>query len=100
MTIASDGKQTAALAADGTAFSLRGGVYLLTAHANSGSGLTAGLQMLSADGTNYVPVSPTYAHVNGYSTLYLPPGQYKFAVTGTPGASETFDMAVWRVPTS
>lgn len=93
-----DGKTTTALAADGTAFNLRGGTYLLTAHINSGSGLTAGLQMLSADGTNYVPVSPTYAHVNGYQVLYLPPGQYKFAVSGTPGSGETFDMAVWRVP--
>ena len=93
-----DGNNSAALAASGTAFTLDGGTYLLTAHINSASGLTAGLQMLSADGATYIPVSPTYAHVNGYQVLYLPPGSYKWVISGSAGAGESFDLAVWRVP--
>jgi hypothetical protein len=95
-----DGQTTKGLASDGSAFALRGGIYLFTAHINNGSGLTAGLQMLSADGSSYVAVSSTYAHVDGYDTLYLPQGRYRFGVSGTPGASETFDCAVWRAPAS
>lgn len=93
-----DGNNSAALAATGSAFKLRGGIYLLTAHINSASGLTAGLQMLSADGSNYVAVSPTYAHVDGYQVLYLPAGTYKWVISGSAGSGETFDLAVWRVP--
>lgn len=95
---ATDGANGVALAASGAAFTLIGGTYLLTAHINNASGLTAGLQGLSADGTSYVPVSPTYAHVNGYQVLYLSPGTYKFVVSGSAGGSESFDLAVWRVP--
>jgi hypothetical protein len=93
-----DGNTAVALAATGAVFALSGGLYLLTAHINSASGLTAGLQGLSADGTNYIPVSPTYAHVNGYQLLYLSPGQYKWVISGSPGAGETFDLGVWRIP--
>jgi hypothetical protein len=93
-----DGNISAGLAASGNAFALVGGTYLLTAHINAASGLTAGLQMLSADATNYVPVSPTYAHVNGYQVLYLPPGSFKWVISGSAGAGETFDLSVWRVP--
>jgi hypothetical protein len=98
MSSGTDGNSSAALAASGSAFTLLGGTYLLLAHINAASGLTAGLQTLSADGTSYVPCSPTYAHVNGYQVLYLPSGTYKWAVSGSAGAGETFDLSVWRVP--
>jgi hypothetical protein len=93
-----DGFKATALATDGAAFTLHGGKYLLTAHANSGSALTASLQKLSADGTNYVIVSSAFAHVDGSAALDLPPGQYRFHVSGTPGSGETFDMDIGRVP--
>lgn len=93
-----DGNTSAALAASGTAFNLVGGTYLLTAHINAASGLTSGLQILSADAATYIPVSPTYAHVNGYQVLYLPPGSYKWVISGSAGGGESFDLAVWRVP--
>lgn len=99
-SIARDGNTTAAIAATsgGSPFSLWGGVYLLTGHINNASGLTAVLQTISGDGASYVNCSTALAHVDGFETLYLPPGQYQWAVTGTAGASETFDLAVWRVP--
>lgn len=93
-----DGNTTTALAASGTAFTLLGGTYLLLAHINAASGLTAGLQALSADATNYVACSPTYAHVDGYQVLYLPVGTYKWVISGSAGAGESFDLSVWRVP--
>lgn len=93
-----DGNASTALTASGSAFNLRGGKYLVIAHVNSGSALTAGLQGLSADGTNYVALHTAFAHVNGIAALDLPPGTYKWVVSGTPGSGETFDLSVWRVP--
>lgn len=93
-----DGNSSAALTASGSAFSLEGGRYLVIAHSNSGSALSAGLQGLSADGTNYVALHTAFAHVSGVATLDLPPGTYKWVVSGTPGSGETFDLSVWRVP--
>lgn len=93
-----DGNTTAALAADGDPFTLIGGKYLVIAHINSGSGLTGGLQALSGDATSYVALHSAFAHVSGVATLDLPPGIYKWVVSGTAGSGESFDMSVWRVP--
>jgi hypothetical protein len=84
--------------ADNPAFVLEGGRYLFVAHVNAGSALTAGLGMLSADGTNFVSLFTALAHVSGVQALDLPPGKYQFLVTGTPGGGETYDLSVSRVP--
>lgn len=93
-----DGNSAVGLNASSDAFTLKGGRYLIIGHSNSGSALSGGLQGLSADGSSYVALHTAFAHVNGVATLDLPPGTYKWAVTGTPGTGETFDLSVWRVP--
>lgn len=93
-----DGNNSTALNASGAAFTLLGGRYLVIAHINSGSGLTGGLQALSADGTNYVAVHTAFAHVSGTAVVDLPPGTYQWAVSGSAGSGETFDLSVFRVP--
>ena len=96
--MATDAKSFVAIAATTSPFQLIGGRYLVTHHINSGSGLTAGLQILSADGTNYLALYTGLAHVNGVQQLDLPPGTYEFVISGSPGAGETWDLCVARVP--
>jgi hypothetical protein len=93
-----DGNNATALTTSGSAFKLAGGKYLIIANCNSGSALIGGLQALSANGTSFVAVHTAFAHVSGVATVDLPPGTYKWVVSGTPGASETFDLSVFRVP--
>lgn len=93
-----DGNKTTALAATGDPFTLVGGKYLIVAHINSGSGLTGGLQILSADGTNYVAAHTALAHVSGVATVDLPPCTCKWVISGSAGAGESFDFSIFRVP--
>ena len=87
-----------AATADVDPFQLDGGTYLFVAHVNSGSGLSATMGVLSADGTSYVTLFSALAHVDGIAVLFLPPGQYQFQVTGSAGGGESFDLSVSRVP--
>lgn len=93
-----DGNSSAATAATGSSFTLIGGKYLVVAHVNSGSGLSAGLQIQSADGSNFVALHTAFAHANGVAVLDLPPGTYKWVISGSAGGGESFDLSVWRVP--
>ncbi len=93
-----DGNSSLLVTASGAAFTLLGGKYFVVAHVNNGSGLTAGLQVLSADGTNYVAAHTAFAHVNGVASVDLPGGTYKWVISGSAGGSESFDLSVWRVP--
>lgn len=68
------------IAATTAAFALKGGRYDIIATA-TGAG-TMGLQILAADGVTFIPVHTAFAAVTGFVTVDLPPGQYKFAISG------------------
>jgi hypothetical protein len=60
------------ISATTAAFTLRGGLYGITVTATFSGG--------NADGSTYVTAA-TAITAAGYSTAYLPPGTYKFAIT-------------------
>ena len=73
-------------------FFLRGGKFVLDAHATWGGG-SIQLTKLAADGVTYVNVgSPLTA--DGTATFDLPPGDYKVAVTTATGVY----VSLTRVP--
>ncbi len=59
-------------------FTLRGGCYGVMAKATWGGGSVT-LQRLSVDGTTYVTVLTAFA-ADGYASLNLPGGTYRFLV--------------------
>lgn len=61
------------------AFKLKGGKYGLTIIATFGGG-NVQLQTLAADNSTWVNVGSSVTAA-GFSTLDLPPGQYRFTVT-------------------
>ena len=81
------------ISASSAAFTLRGGKYAVSAIA-TGTG-TMGLQMLMPDGATFNPVHTAFSATTGFTTVDLPPGQYKFVIA-------TFTAvyaSVCRVPT-
>jgi hypothetical protein len=85
------------------AFNLKGGTYLFGAIFTSL--VTAiELQMLGPDGSTFISVgtagSPTMkvSATNGSAVGQLPPGQYKFVLTGG-GSTGTAFMSVTGIPT-
>jgi hypothetical protein len=68
------------ISASTAAFALRGGKYAVVANA-TGTG-SMGLQMLAADGSTFVPAHTAFVAVTGFTTVDLPPGSYKFVMTG------------------
>lgn len=64
-------------------FNLMGGQYGVTAIGTWGGG-NAALQKLAADGSTYVTCLTAFT-VNGYASVYLPPGQYQLAITTATG---------------
>lgn len=81
------------IAATTAAFRLAGGKYAVAAN-GAGAG-TMGLQMVSPDGSTLIPVHAVFATVNGFATVDIPPGQYKFFI-----ATFTAVFAsICRVPT-
>lgn len=75
------------------AFSLKGGKYAIAASA-TGTG-TMGLQIVSLDGSTGIAVHTAFSATTGYTTVDLPPGQYKFVIA-------TFTAvyaSICRVPT-
>lgn len=66
------------LAVTSDAFLLKGGLYGVTV-AGSGFG-TATLQRLAADASTYVTCLTAFSAA-GYSTVSLPPGTYKVAIS-------------------
>jgi hypothetical protein len=79
MATATESKQFTNIAANTAAFPLRGGNYVLTA---SGTITGVTLQVLSLDGTTWIPMGTTLAAA-GNQAYSLPPGSYRLAVTGT-----------------
>lgn len=66
------------IAATTAAFTLRGGLYGVTASATWGGGSVT-LQRLAADGSTYITCLTAFT-ASGYATVSLPPGAYKVAV--------------------
>ena len=65
------------------AFSLKGGQYAVTAHGTWGGGSLT-LQRLAADGSTFVNCLSAFT-ADGYATVNLPNGTYKFAVVTATG---------------
>ena len=83
------------IAATTAAFNLRGGKYGAEALATFGGG-SVKLQRLGPDGSTYQSVSSgTDFAAAGYTTVDLPPGQYRFTIAT---ASAVY-AAVTRIPT-
>lgn len=66
------------ISATTAAFSLKGGVYGLTATGAWGGGSLT-LQRLAFNGSTYVTAAAAIT-ADGYTTITLPPGTYKLAV--------------------
>ncbi|MCK1706119.1 hypothetical protein IVA86_33140 [Bradyrhizobium sp. 146] len=66
------------ISATTAAFSLKGGVYGITATGTWGGGSLT-LQRLAFNGSTYVTALTAIA-ADGYTTVTLPPGTYKLAV--------------------
>lgn len=98
---ATDGHAETGLAATGAAFTLQGGVYSFQAIVTSHSGLTANFAILGPDGSTYqnmITGLTASSTTTATAPFYLPPGSYKFVVTGTPGGGESWAFAITRVP--
>jgi hypothetical protein len=80
MATATENKSFQNIGASTAAFALKGGRYDIIATA-TGAG-TMGLQMQAADGVTFVPVHTAFAAVTGFVTVDLPPGVYKFVISG------------------
>lgn len=76
-----EGQSFANISATTAAFYLKGGYYMVAAVATWGGG-NAELQSLGPDGTTWLS-APTALKLtaNGMIAGYLPPGQYRFAIT-------------------
>lgn len=64
------------------AFQLVGGAYMFMAVSANWNGGSVGLNLLGPDGVTWLSVV-TAQTANGGGSLTLPPGQYKFSVSGT-----------------
>lgn len=74
------------ISADTAGFTLRGGRYGVEV-VGTGFG-TVSLQRLAADGSTYVDVFTAFS-ANGYQTVDLPPGTYRFHVSSATGVYAT-----------
>ncbi len=86
------------LAAAGDAFELAGGIYQARGIVHSHSGLSFTVSSLGPDGATWQAMFTALTTSGVQGPLYLPPGQYRFDVSGTPGTGETWDAALARVP--
>lgn len=80
---ATDGAAFPNISATTAAFGLAGGKYGVTYIATWGGGSVT-LQIEAGDGSTFVTAATAFA-ANGYATVDLPPGQYKFAVATATG---------------
>lgn len=70
------------ISATTSAFQLGGGWYTVACIGSSFGTVT--LQILGPDGSTYMTALTAFS-ANGISTVQLPPGQYKVAITTTTG---------------
>jgi len=83
------------IAATTDAFQLHGGKYAVAANATWNVTGTAKLQILGPDGSTYLSVSSgTDFTADGYATVDLPPGQYRWTIATATAAY----LVVARVP--
>ncbi len=77
-------------------YTLDGGVYAASYASGAWNSATVTLEALAYDGATYVPVATAW-YANGWAgPLYLPPGQYKLALSGSP--TDPIYVAVAPVP--
>jgi hypothetical protein len=81
-----------ATATDSSTFALNGGSYAVDVLATWGGGSVT-LERLGPDGSTYLTAATAFT-ANGSSTVSLPPGTYKFAVT----TATAVYAAVTRIP--
>ena len=74
------------------AFELTGGKYGVTYVATWGGGSVT-LEVQAADGSTFVTAATAFA-ANGYTTVDLPAGQFKFAVATATGVY----VSITRIP--
>jgi hypothetical protein len=87
-----DGARFANISATTAAFALTGGRYNAAAIISAG---TAKLQALGPDGATWLSVSTASDFAaNGFATVDLGPGQYRFTLAGATGVF----CSVYRVP--
>jgi hypothetical protein len=81
VTTAVDDKSFSNISATTAAFTLKGGCYFMAAVATFGGG-NVELQILGPDQSTYLS-APTALKLSAAGTIagYLPPGQYRFAIT-------------------
>jgi hypothetical protein len=89
-----DGNLASNVAATTAAFQLRGELYGAACVATFGGG-SVKLQARGPDGTTYLSVgTATDFSAAGYTTVYLPPGQYRWTIAT---ASAVY-ASVFRIP--
>lgn len=94
MPTSSEGKAFSNISATTAAFTLNGGKYAASAVATFGGG-SVKLQTLLQDGSTWQSVSSgTDFTVAGFSSVDLPPGQYRFTIA----TATAVYCAVDRVP--
>jgi hypothetical protein len=92
MPTASDGAGFSGISANTAAFKLGGGRYNAAAIISAG---TCKLQSLGPDSATWLSISTgSDFAANGFATVDLGPGQYRFALAGASGVS----CSIWRVP--
>jgi hypothetical protein len=87
-----DAQHFSNISANTSAFTLAGGKYGVSYSATWGGGSVT-LQALGPDGSTYLTAATAFS-ANGYSTVDLAPGQYRFAVT----TATAIYLAVARIP--
>lgn len=79
---ADDGRRDTDVSATTSAFRLLGGKYGLIAHSSNWNSATVALSVLASDDTTYVTAVTAFS-ADGAAVADLPPGTYKWVVTGT-----------------
>lgn len=67
-------------AGNSAAFQLKGGQYAIMTK-STGAG-TIDLKILAQDGSTWLAVITQITATSGYATAYLPPGQYRYEISG------------------
>jgi hypothetical protein len=80
---ANETKSFANISADTANFTLRGGLYGVSANATWGGGSVT-LQRRSLDGSTFVTVLAAFT-ATGYASVALPPGTYRLAIATATG---------------
>jgi hypothetical protein len=72
------------ISATTAAFSLRGGQYGVEVHAGTWASGSVTLERLAFDGSTYITCLTAFS-ADGFASVYLPSGTYKFVVASASG---------------